>query len=116
MDSFGHCGGLPALLKAAGMDAFVFTRPGGRGPQAMPNLFEWVSPDGSSVLGIHSPTNSYGTWTEDMAAGLSTAMQNIQANVGQVHFPYGWGDHGGGPTRATSSSSRRSSPANMMRP
>jgi alpha-mannosidase len=100
-DSFGHCAALPALLKAAGMDAFVFTRPNNRVfPGGLPNLFEWVAPDGSSVIGMHSPTNSYGTWTDDMAKGLAVAMENIQSDVGHVYYPYGWSDHGGGPTRA----------------
>ena len=100
VDSFGHCAGLPALLKAAGMDGFVFTRPSNRVFTGLPNLFEWTSPDGSSIIGIHSPTNSYGTWTDDLAKGLAVAMENIQSDVGHVHYPYGWSDHGGGPTRA----------------
>lgn len=100
VDSFGHCAGFPALLKAAGMDGFVFTRPSDKWLKHLPPIFEWVSPDGSSIVGMHSPTNSYGTWSEDMATGLSTAAAAMQAEVGHVQFMYGWGDHGGGPTRA----------------
>ena len=50
MDSFGHNGMLPQILKKSGMDRYVFMRPG-LNEKAMPSeLFKWQSPDGSQVL------------------------------------------------------------------
>ena len=50
VDSFGHNGNLPQILKKSGMDYYVFMRPM-PGEKALPaRLFRWESNDGSSVL------------------------------------------------------------------
>ena len=50
VDSFGHNGMLPQLLKQAGMESYVFMRPGDHENPAIPDLFWWEAPDGSRVL------------------------------------------------------------------
>ena len=51
VDSFGHNGMLPQILKKSGMNEYVFMRPGPH-EQQMPDLFKWQSPDGSEVLAL----------------------------------------------------------------
>ena len=50
VDSFGHNAMLPALLRRAGMENYVFLRPGKHENADIPYpLFKWTAPDGSSV-------------------------------------------------------------------
>ena len=50
VDPFGHNAMLPQLLKRAGMDSYVFMRPGPHEYRLPGPIFWWRSPDGSRVL------------------------------------------------------------------
>ena len=64
VDSFGHNGMLPQILKKSGMDRYVFMRPAKHEKELPENLFWWESPDQSRVLAYRIPF-SYGTGCND---------------------------------------------------
>ncbi|WP_156158002.1 alpha-mannosidase [Gordoniibacillus kamchatkensis] len=104
VDSFGHHGMLPQILKKSGMDYYVFMRPDAREKQLESNLFWWESADGSRVLTFRIPF-SYNNWyrhtadnpTKDKAKAVM-ALEEKHGH-GYMNF-YGVGNHGGGPTIA----------------
>ena len=98
VDSFGHSIMLPALLRRAGIDNYVFLRPGKHENAEIPYpLFKWTSPDGSSVNAfriIDSYESRFGT----VEADVQRAME-MEAEKGYpIMCFYGVGNHGGGPT------------------
>lgn len=96
VDSFGHPVGLPALLRACGMEGYVFMRPSQKLRPDLKAMFRWVSPDGSSIIGIHIP--NYGVWSKDLCATLRTDIEQRPESVPDFPYMYGFGDHGGGPS------------------
>jgi len=95
VDSFGHNGALPKILKGCGMDNYVFMRPSeaeqGRGE----TVFQWEGDDGSRVCAYR--LSSYAmTKTEKICAQKEKAENE---NTDMMAF-YGVGNHGGGPTIA----------------
>lgn len=103
VDSFGHNGMLPQLLKKSGMDAYVFMRPGNHENAALPDLFYWEAPDGSRVL-THKIKYEYTDYLgvpdgKDPITGKIDLLEDLSE---QNHIPYmdfyGVGNHGGGPT------------------
>jgi alpha-mannosidase len=100
-DSFGHAGTVPQILKLQGMDAYVFSRPGGGEKNLPGNIFWWEGPDGSQVLAYRAP-HGYGSDCDDKElAERVTADINVARNnqVPVIMDFFGVGDHGGGPTR-----------------
>ena len=98
VDSFGHNGMLPQILKKCGMDNYVFMRPG-RHEKGLPsNTFKWESADGSSVNAFRI-LFEYCTWPKDIAPHVRRCEDEIKNNdIGAMCF-YGVGNHGGGPTK-----------------
>ncbi|MGI6335509.1 MAG: alpha-mannosidase [Eubacteriales bacterium] len=94
VDSFGHSVSLPKLLKAAGLEGYVFMRPGDH-EKPLPYLFRWVSPDGSDVLAMKVPI-SYGQRLNDLPADLAKLDKLYPVCTAPLY--YGVGNHGGGPT------------------
>jgi alpha-mannosidase len=99
-DSFGHAAGLPAIMAAAGIEGFFFTRPfAAELPLAKP-AFWWEGPGGARVLAYRPPVGWYGTERDEVPrrldALLAAAASCDLENVGVFH---GLGDHGGGPSR-----------------
>lgn len=102
VDSFGHNGMLPQILKKSGMDYYVFQRPCEAENGKIPGpLFWWESPDGSRVLAFR--IDSYGD--SPGADGAERKRQNVLQHVSlakEKGYPvmcfYGVGNHGGGPT------------------
>lgn len=108
-DAFGHSLGLPQLLAKSGMSSYIFCRPD-PAELALPSpLFDWRSPDGSSVLAYRVPFhyNMYETSLPKKVADLEAAVadESVLAEGGLDRFGttwalfYGIGNHGGGPTR-----------------
>ncbi|HKJ90138.1 MAG TPA: alpha-mannosidase, partial [Oceanipulchritudo sp.] len=104
VDTFGHAGGLPQILRLSGLDHYVcmrpFSDPGGR---PYPNLFWWESPDGSRVLCWRIP-HAYGQEPHASADHLEAAIRleadsNFAEGIRHAPFFLGVGNHGGGPTR-----------------
>lgn len=55
VDSFGHNGNLPQILKKSGMDYYVFMRPGRHEKGVDGETFLWKSADGSQVKVFRIP-------------------------------------------------------------
>ena len=96
VDSFGHNGMTPQLLRQGRMENYVFMRPGAHENAALADLFRWRAPDGSETLTYRIPvsyndTNSLAEKTERIAEYAH------ETGTAQMDF-YGVGNHGGGPT------------------
>jgi len=101
VDSFGHSGMLPQLLRLGGMDSYVMHRPGPSENPDVPDRFLWESPDGSKVIVFHIPES----YTSSGKESLDRRIENLNElsaknDNGSMIMFYGVGNHGGGPTRA----------------
>jgi alpha-mannosidase len=106
VDSFGHNGMLPQILKKSGMDYYVMMRP-------MPNekglpgrLFHWESDDGSRVLTFRI-LFEYCTWGKELDKHVSRCASELKEPFDELMCFYGVGNHGGGPTKENIESIRR---------
>jgi alpha-mannosidase len=101
VDSFGHNGNLPQLLKKAGLGAYVFMRPMSH-EKALPSvLFTWEGIDGARVL-AHRLMTSYasgGDWDDGLPQKIAEHGAAAEREGVPVMCFYGVGNHGGGPTR-----------------
>lgn len=104
VDSFGHNANIPQLLKKAGMDYYVAFRPGTHEKDLPSHVFRWRSPDGSEVLFgrllrvYNSSMDRLGNnekFDEQLQIMNDAAGDDYEAAI----FPYGVGNHGGGPTK-----------------
>lgn len=99
VDSFGHAGTLPQLLKLAGLDYYVFFRPGPHEKPLPTGPFWWEAPDGTRVLACRPPLH-YGTPGEvNIADRVCFAAREVDRDLPVALCFYGVGNHGGGPTR-----------------
>ena len=98
VDSFGHNANLPKILKASGMDNYVFMRPYPEEQGRNESLFQWKADDGSSVCAYRLPFLYCITLNE------MELFDKINEKVQTEHMDhmafYGVGNHGGGPTIA----------------
>lgn len=104
VDSFGHNGMLPQLLRQGGMDAYVMMRPDiVENPDVPQGAFIWHGVDGSQITTYRIPF-SYGSfegsdevsaekWKIDHVISLAKELGSID----MMCF-FGVGNHGGGPT------------------
>lgn len=104
-DSFGHPATLPQILRRAGLEHYVFLRPGPHELRLPAGVFTWRGSDGSAVRAFRIP-NEYGSSRWDIAGHVDKALAQLPAD-GDVAIFYGVGNHGGGPTRANLDSIRR---------
>ena len=98
VDSFGHAGTLPQILRGCGFDSYVFMRPGPHEKTLPASVFWWQGPDGSRILAFRI-TNSYTTRTADQEAHILAAVAAKPAQLDATMCFFGVGNHGGGPTR-----------------
>lgn len=98
VDSFGHNAMMPQLLRGAGMDGYVFLRPGPHEKGLPGEVFRWRSPDGSEVLAGRIPYE-YTFWGEDLPVHFRRCADRVPDPDGHGLCFYGVGNHGGGPTR-----------------
>ena len=99
VDSFGHAGTLPQILKKCGLDYYCFFRPGPHEKQLPAGLFLWQAPDGTQVLACRPP-HHYCCGPDDLAQRIVQAAEQAPLGLSDVMCFYGVGDHGGGPTKA----------------
>jgi alpha-mannosidase len=107
VDSFGHAGTLPKLLRGGGMQNYVMMRPGVHENPDIPGYaFWWEANDGSRVLTFRIPDaycdqrrRPVGNFDDEVEIKrLRANMARFQAaGLPAMHF-YGVGNHGGGPT------------------
>ncbi len=96
VDSFGHNGMLPQILKKSGMDNYVFMRPMQNEKDMPTRAFWWESPDGSRVKTFRIVT-AYNVW-KDMEQHIDEHLEEYSEGVDHLMLFYGVGNHGGGPT------------------
>ena len=96
VDSFGHAATLPKILKAAGIDNYVFMRPSPEEQGRTETLFEWESDDGSCVHAYRIP----GVYCINLMR--MEMLRQLSEKADKEKMPlmafYGVGNHGGGPT------------------
>ena len=93
VDSFGHNGNLPQILKKSGMDYYVFSRPGTHEKDLHGDVFWWESQDGSRVLASRIPY-AYCTRGDDTEHINKVYDLANKQNLDRLCF-YGVGNHGG---------------------
>ena len=100
VDSFGHNINLPQILKKSGMNQYLFMRPAPHENDLPSDIFNWESPDGSSVLTyrILDPYCCKFDEMEKLEARIDYLNQNTKTDLEAIPFFYGVGNHGGGPT------------------
>src|SRR5690606_30740169 len=106
VDSFGHAGTLPQILKKSGLDYYVFMRPSPPEKGLPARLFWWESDDGSRVLTFRIMFE-YLTWGKEIDIHVTRCAQELKAPVEDLMCFYGVGNHGGGPTKANIESIHR---------
>ena len=97
VDSFGHNGMLPQILKKSGMDNYVFLRPGPHEKGLPAETFQWCAPDGSKVVAGRIPYG-YGSGGGHVEEQVHRSADNVHWKCGIGISYYGVGNHGGGPT------------------
>jgi alpha-mannosidase len=97
VDSFGHAGTLPQILKKSGLDYYVFLRPMPHEKGLPSRLFWWQSDDLSRVLAFRIPFE-YLSWGKDVEAHARRCADEMKEPVDEFMCFYGVGNHGGGPT------------------
>jgi alpha-mannosidase len=98
VDSFGHTAWLPRFLRDAGIDTYVFMRPGPHEKALPANLFRWRSPDGCEVTAFRI-AGAYCTRAPDLKGHIEAALAAMPDWADRTMCFFGVGDHGGGPTR-----------------
>jgi len=98
VDSFGHHGMLPQILKKSGMDYYIFMRPSPQEKGLPGRLFWWESDDGSRVLSYRIPFE-YCTWGKELKKHIRRNADELKAPFNDLMTFYGVGNHGGGPTK-----------------
>ncbi|MBQ0105331.1 MAG: alpha-mannosidase [Armatimonadetes bacterium] len=96
-DTFGHAEQIPSILNKAGITRYYRMR-----PHKGPIVFRWSSPDGSSVICFREtdPVWGYnGEINEHCYQCFNNYVKETGGSLKDFMYLYGWGDHGGGPTR-----------------
>jgi alpha-mannosidase len=99
IDSFGHSGNLPQILKKSGIDYYVFLRPSPHEKGLPGRLFWWEANDGSRVLAFRIPYE-YCYNRPDMDVHIRRVAAELKEPFDELMCFYGVGNHGGGPTIA----------------
>lgn len=96
VDSFGHNQALPKILKASGMDNYIFMRPSFEEQDRKESLFMWESDDGNRVCSYRIP------WFYNYDLGKIEYFKKLKEKAESENMDfmafYGVGNHGGGPT------------------
>ena len=96
VDSFGHNAGLPKILKASGMDNYVYMRPMPHEMEQKDSLFKWEGDDGSFVTAFRIPL-FYNVEMKCFDSFEKIKKLSDEEGIDYMLF-YGVGNHGGGPT------------------
>lgn len=98
VDSFGHNGNLPQILKKSGLEHYVFMRPMPLEKGLPGRIFWWKSMDGSKVMTYRIPYE-YCTWGKDLEKYTNRLKCEWGEGENELMMFYGVGNHGGGPTK-----------------
>ena len=97
VDSFGHAGTLPQILKKSGLDYYAFLRPMPHEKGLPSRLFWWQSDDGSRVLAFRIPFE-YLSWGKEVETHARRSANEMKEPIDEFMCFFGVGNHGGGPT------------------
>lgn len=97
VDSFGHSGSLPQILKKSEIPYYTFLRPMPHEKGMPSRLFWWEADDGSCVLTYRIPFE-YLSWGKEVDDHVIRCANEIKAPFDEGMCFYGVGNHGGGPT------------------
>jgi alpha-mannosidase len=107
-DVFGYSAALPQILHAAGVTTFLTQKMSWSETNRFPHsTFWWEGIDGTRILTHFPPADTY---NGDMSVlELAKGERQFKQKSVSKHslYPYGFGDGGGGPTRAMLESARR---------
>ncbi len=106
VDSFGHHGMLPQILRQSGMDSYIFMRPSPHEKMLPSRLFWWESDDGSRVLTFRIPFE-YCTSGKELDQHIRRVANELRSPIDELMCFYGVGNHGGGPTKQNIESIKR---------
>lgn len=98
VDSFGHHGNMPQILKKSGMDYYVMMRPMPSEKGLPGRLFWWQSDDGSRVLTFRIMFE-YLSWGKELGNHVRRTLGEFKEPLNELMLFYGVGNHGGGPTK-----------------
>lgn len=99
VDSFGHNGNIPQLLKLSGMDSYVFMRPMIHENAEVPDVFMWEGIDSTQIPAFKIPIAYTASGCKFIDMTLEKAEENVKKlDLGVMLF-FGVGNHGGGPTK-----------------
>ena len=97
VDTFGHNGNLPALLRNAGIENYVWMRPSAKENPSIPSgPMVWEGVDGTRVNAFHI-FNEYVGYKDVPGKIAETLAAADEKGLPMMCF-YGVGNHGGGPT------------------
>jgi len=101
VDSFGHPGTFPMLLRHTGSTSYTFMRPNARELDLPGEVFRWRAPDGSEVTAFRIQ-GAYNTSKREMPLPEKTDLHLEKITDAGHAFMcfYGVGNHGGAPTKA----------------
>ncbi|MDF1521352.1 MAG: glycoside hydrolase family 38 C-terminal domain-containing protein [Trueperaceae bacterium] len=102
-DCFGFSPALPQLLRSAGIDAFVTTKTNWNDTNRLPyDQFRWEGLDGSSVVAhtFENPSDNYNAVLGPASVLETWRRRRPRAPHPETLLSFGYGDGGGGPTRA----------------
>lgn len=98
VDSFGHNGSLPKILRASRMKNYVFMRPEAHEKELPDDLILWESADGSRVNAYRIPFfYCISERMEIQPFEIFAKIRETARECDRMAF-YGVGNHGGGPT------------------
>jgi len=108
LDSFGHHGNLPQILRKCGYQCYVHFRPRADRFKLDDHIYRWRGIDGSEITAVRAPCGWYNTHDETELATKVEAMVALSRELGRdVTVFWGAGDHGGGATRRDIQTVRR---------
>jgi len=94
-DTFGHCAQIPSIMNKGGVTRYYRMR-----PHKGPILFKWRAKDGSELLGFRETDPVWGYNGPINEASWNCFCGYVkETKAKDFMYLYGWGDHGGGPTR-----------------
>ncbi len=98
LDSFGHSGGLPQVLRHAGFRMYIHMRPQAHELPLPSDLYRWRGVDGSEIIGLRIPVGLYHTERDNIEERLTEGIELALELGRDVPVFWGLGDHGGGAT------------------
>jgi alpha-mannosidase len=102
VDSFGHNGNLPQIIRKSGMTNYVMMRPSVHENSEMPkDVFWWDGIDGTRILTYRILNCNYAVnGKENLDKTIKFYDEYVENLNHDMMLFYGVGNHGGGPTRA----------------